>query len=61
MTSGPYRFVSYAPSDNVVLEANEDYFKDAGPGVPILTEAQLQTLLNGGKLGIPLPDRNPIR
>ena len=35
--------------------------KDAGPGVPILTEAQLQTLLNGGKLGIPLPDRNPIR
>jgi penicillin-insensitive murein endopeptidase len=35
--------------------------KEAGPGVPILTETQLQNLLNGGKIGIPLPDRNPNR
>jgi penicillin-insensitive murein endopeptidase len=35
--------------------------KEAGPGVPILTQAQLQTLLNGGKIGMPLPDRNPVR
>jgi len=35
--------------------------KDAGPGVPILTPAQLEIVRNGGKLGIPLPDRNPNR
>lgn len=31
--SGPYRFVSHAPGDRVVLEANPDYFKSTGPGV----------------------------
>jgi len=35
--------------------------KEAGPPPPRLTEAQLDTLLNGGKLGMPLPDRNPKR
>ncbi len=35
--------------------------KEAGPGVPILTQAQLQIVRNGGQLGIPLPVRNPIR
>jgi len=35
--------------------------KEAGPGVPVLTETQLHNLLNGGKLGMPLPDRNPKR
>jgi penicillin-insensitive murein endopeptidase len=35
--------------------------KDAGPPVPILTQAQLDILRNGGKLGMPLPARNPIR
>lgn len=31
--SGPYRFVSYAPSDRVTADVNQDYFKEAGPGV----------------------------
>lgn len=31
--SGPYRFVSHAPGDRVVLEANPDYFKSSGPGI----------------------------
>lgn len=31
--SGPYRFVSYAPNDSVVVERNQDYFKENGPGV----------------------------
>lgn len=35
--------------------------KEAGPPPPRLTEAQLDTLLHGGKLGMPLPDRNPKR
>jgi len=35
--------------------------KEAGPSVPRLDEAQLQTLLNGGKLSMPMPDRNPSR
>jgi penicillin-insensitive murein DD-endopeptidase len=35
--------------------------KEAGPPLPRLTQAQLETLLNGGKLGMPLPDRNPKR
>jgi hypothetical protein len=35
--------------------------REAGPGVPILTEAQLNIVRNGGKLGMPLPDRNPVR
>jgi len=35
--------------------------REAGPGVPLLSQAQLQTLLNGGKIGIPLPERNPVR
>ena len=35
--------------------------KEAGPGVPLLSETQLQNLLNGGKIGIPLPVRNPTR
>ncbi|MGH6735467.1 MAG: penicillin-insensitive murein endopeptidase [Methyloceanibacter sp.] len=35
--------------------------KDAGPGLPILTQAALQTLRNGGQIGMPMPDRNPIR
>jgi penicillin-insensitive murein endopeptidase len=35
--------------------------KEAGPPAPRLTPTQLETLLNGGKLGMPLPDRNPKR
>jgi len=35
--------------------------KEAGPGVPVLSETQLHNLLNGGKIGMPLPDRNPKR
>jgi penicillin-insensitive murein endopeptidase len=35
--------------------------KEAGPSLPRLDQAQLQTLLNGGKLGMPMPDRNPVR
>ncbi len=38
--------------------------KEAGPGVPILTAAQLKVLAGGGNPagdGMPLPDRNPIR
>jgi penicillin-insensitive murein endopeptidase len=35
--------------------------KEAGPPPPRLTQAQLETLLNGGQLGMPLPDRNPKR
>jgi hypothetical protein len=38
--------------------------KDAGPPVPILTEAQLKALIGESKTapgGVPLPDRNPIR
>lgn len=35
--------------------------KEAGPGVPILTQAELQIVRNGGQIGIPFPARNPIR
>lgn len=47
--SGPYRFVSYAPNDTVVLEANDDYFKDIGPGVErvvfrVIPDAATRTL-----------------
>ncbi len=35
--------------------------KDAGQPIPLLTQAQLEILLNGGKLGMPMPDRNPVR
>jgi penicillin-insensitive murein endopeptidase len=36
--------------------------KDAGPPIPILTEAQLKELTGGATPGgVPLPDRNPIR
>ena len=47
--SGPYRFVSYAPSDRVIAEANADYFKDVGPGVDrvvfrVIPDAATRTL-----------------
>ncbi|MEZ5875545.1 MAG: penicillin-insensitive murein endopeptidase [Hyphomicrobiales bacterium] len=35
--------------------------KEAGQPIPLLTQAQLDILLNGGKLGMPMPDRNPVR
>jgi penicillin-insensitive murein endopeptidase len=35
--------------------------KEAGPGVPLLSKTQLQNLLSGGKISIPMPDRNPVR
>jgi penicillin-insensitive murein endopeptidase len=35
--------------------------KEAGPSVPILSEAELNTLLGGGTIGMTVPDRNPIR
>jgi penicillin-insensitive murein endopeptidase len=36
--------------------------KDAGPPIPILTEAQLKELTGGAPPGgVPLPDRNPVR
>jgi penicillin-insensitive murein endopeptidase len=35
--------------------------KEAGPPPPRLDEAQLQTLLGGGTIGMPLPNRNPKR
>jgi penicillin-insensitive murein endopeptidase len=37
--------------------------KDAGPPIPVLTEAQLKELTGGGAnvAGVPLPDRNPSR
>jgi hypothetical protein len=35
--------------------------KEAGQPIPLLTQAQLETLLNGGKIGMTLPDRNPVR
>ena len=31
--TGPFRFVSYAPADRVVLERNPDYFRKGLPGV----------------------------
>ena len=31
--TGPFRFVSWAPGQRVVLEANEDYWGDVGPAV----------------------------
>ena len=31
--TGPFRFVSYAPGDKVVLERNPDYFRTGVPGV----------------------------
>ncbi|MEO7132732.1 MAG: ABC transporter substrate-binding protein [Vicinamibacterales bacterium] len=31
--TGPFRFVSYAPGSQVVLERNPDYFRDGLPGV----------------------------
>ncbi len=31
--TGPFRFVSYAPGNNVVLERNPDYFRKGLPGV----------------------------
>lgn len=35
--------------------------KEAGPGVPILTQAQLDIVRSGGQLSMPMPDRNPVR
>ncbi|HUU66806.1 MAG TPA: penicillin-insensitive murein endopeptidase [Methyloceanibacter sp.] len=35
--------------------------KEAGPPLPRLSETQLEILIAGGKLGMPLPDRNPVR
>lgn len=35
--------------------------KEAGPGVPILTQAQLDIVRSGGQLSMPIPDRNPVR
>lgn len=35
--------------------------KEAGPGVPILTQAQLKIVRNGGQLSMPMPERNPVR
>lgn len=35
--------------------------KEAGQPIPLLSQAQLQTLLGGGRIGMLLPDRNPIR
>jgi peptide/nickel transport system substrate-binding protein len=31
--TGPFRFVSYAPADRIVLERNADYFRPGRPGV----------------------------
>ncbi|MFN2444341.1 MAG: ABC transporter substrate-binding protein [Vicinamibacterales bacterium] len=31
--TGPFRFVSYAPGNNLVLERNPDYFREGLPGV----------------------------
>jgi penicillin-insensitive murein endopeptidase len=51
-----------APEDELPPEAVAAMeAKEAGPPPPRLTQAQLETLLNGGKLGMPLPDRNPKR
>jgi len=56
--------------DNELLRADDELppvalraaaSKEAGPGVPVLTKTQLNNLLAGGKLGITLPERNPIR
>ena len=35
--------------------------KEAGQAIPLLSQAQLQTLLGGGRIGMSMPDRNPIR
>lgn len=35
--------------------------KDAGPGVPVLSPAQLAALQGGTKLTMQMPERNPIR
>ena len=35
--------------------------KEAGPSVPILSQAQLEIVRNGGQLTMPMPDRNPVR
>lgn len=47
--SGPYKFVSYAPSDRVIAAANENYFKADGPGVDrvvfrVITDPATRTL-----------------
>ena len=48
--------VELPPAALAAMEA-----KDAGPPVPVLTQAQLEVLRNGGTLAMPLPDRNPTR
>ncbi|GFO81378.1 MAG: hypothetical protein A49_10050 [Methyloceanibacter sp.] len=35
--------------------------KEAGPGVPVLTQAQLAALLGTKKLTMQMPERNPVR
>ncbi len=35
--------------------------KEAGQPIPLLSQAQLQTLVGGGRIGMLMPDRNPAR
>lgn len=35
--------------------------KEAGPGVPVMTQAQLAALLGTKKLTMQMPERNPVR
>ena len=49
--TGPFRFVSYQPGQEVVLAANESYFK---PGLPYLDEVVLRVIPDDGNQVIAL-------
>jgi peptide/nickel transport system substrate-binding protein len=42
--TGPFRFVSYAPADRLVLERNPDYFREGLPGIDRLVFRILPSL-----------------
>lgn len=69
--TGPFRFVSYAPGNNVVLERNPDYFRNGLPGVDRLvfrilpSPAMSVAALEKGELdyigGVPGADADRLR
>jgi len=60
LTSGDYELLSVDDElPPAALRAAAS--REAGPGVPLLSKTQLQNLLKGGKVGMPLPVRNPDR
>jgi peptide/nickel transport system substrate-binding protein len=69
--TGPFRFVSYAPGNNVVLERNADYFRKGFPGVDRLVfriipnPSMSIAALEKGEIdyvgGVPGPDAERLR